>query len=172
MRCSPTSTGALATAKRSSGIGNVRSREHRATRSVHCWGVDYPSERRERSGRVPVTNSSFGDSKSMTYDEKLAERIRRVLPPRAHIVEQKMFGGLAFLLDAKMFVGVTDKDLMVRVGPDAYAAAVTRPHVRPMDFTGRPLKGFIFVSAIGARTDNAVAAWVRQALKFVGALPA
>jgi hypothetical protein len=52
-----------------------------------------------------------------------------------------MFGGLAFLLDGKMFIGVANRDLMVRVGADAYDAALARPHVRPMDFTGRPLTG-------------------------------
>lgn len=108
----------------------------------------------------------------MTYDEKLAERVRHVLPASTSIAEKKMFGGLAFLLDGKMFVGVTAKDLMVRVGPGAYEGALARPHVRPMDFTGRPLKGFIFVSAAGARTENAVAAWVRQSMQFVGTLPA
>jgi TfoX/Sxy family transcriptional regulator of competence genes len=107
----------------------------------------------------------------MTYDEKLAERIRRVIPPTGNIVEKKMFGGVAFLLDGKMFVGITDKDLMVRVGPDAYEAALARPHVRPMDFTGRPLTGYVYVSAAGSRTDAAVTDWVAQAMRFVGALP-
>lgn len=108
----------------------------------------------------------------MTYDEKLAERIRGVLPPTATIVEKKMFGGVAFLLDGKMFVGVAHSDLMVRVGPDAYEAALARPHVRPMDFTGRPLTGFVFVGPAGARTAKAVADWVQRSMQFVGTLPA
>ena len=83
-----------------------------------------------------------------------------------------MFGGVAFLVDGKMFVGVADNDLMVRVGAEAYAAALARAHVRPMDFTGRPLTGYVYVSADGTRTDVAVAGWVRQAMKFVGTLPA
>ena len=103
----------------------------------------------------------------MSYDEKLAERIRRVIPLTGDIVEKKMFGGLAFLLDGKMFVGIADKDLMVRVGPDAYEAALARPHVRPMDFTGRPLNGYVYVGAAGSRTDDAVAEWVQQAMRFV-----
>jgi TfoX/Sxy family transcriptional regulator of competence genes len=107
----------------------------------------------------------------MTYDEKLAERIRRALPPTEDIVEKKMFGGLALLLDGKMFVGINDKDLMVRVGADAYEATLARPHVRPMDFTGRPLTGYVYVSAAGSRTDDAVAAWIRQAIEFVRTLP-
>jgi TfoX/Sxy family transcriptional regulator of competence genes len=107
----------------------------------------------------------------MAYDEKLAERVRRVVPPTANIDEKKMFGGVAFLLDGKMFIGVADTDLMVRVGPAAYEAALERPYVRPMDFTGRPLTGFIFVSAAGSRTDKAVGEWVRRAMQFVDTLP-
>jgi TfoX/Sxy family transcriptional regulator of competence genes len=106
----------------------------------------------------------------MTYDERLAERVRRGIPPRGDIVEKKMFGGLSFLLDGKMFVGVSDTDLMVRVGPEAYEAALARPHVRPMDFTGRPLTGYIFVGAAGSRSDAAVAEWVRLSMAFVGTL--
>ena len=107
----------------------------------------------------------------MTYDEKLAERIRRVLPPTSAIAEKKMFGGLAFLLDGKMFVGVAGVDLMVRVGAEAYEAALAKQHVRPMDFTGRPLTGFVFVSAAGARTQAALSAWVHQSIRFVHTLP-
>lgn len=108
----------------------------------------------------------------MTYDEKLAGRLRRVIPPLADIAEKKMFGGVAFLLDGKMFVGIVDTDLMVRVGPDAYDAALARPHVRPMDFTGKPFTGYIYVNAAGSRTDCAVADWVEQAMRFVRTLPA
>lgn len=106
----------------------------------------------------------------MTYDERLAQRVRRGLPPSHDVVEKKMFGGLAFLLDGKMFVGVSATDLMVRVGPGAYDAALSRPHVRPMDFTGRPLTGYIFVSAAGSRTDAAVAEWIMQSIAFVRTL--
>lgn len=108
----------------------------------------------------------------MSYDEALAARIRKNLPPHDRIVEKKMFGGLAFLLDGKMFVGVTDRDLMARVGPDAYDAALARAHVRPMDFTGRPLVGFVFVAPAGVRTEDAVGEWVRDSLRFVRGLPA
>lgn len=107
----------------------------------------------------------------MTYDEKLVERVRRVVPSSAKVEEKKMFGGVAFLVDGKMFVGVANSDLMVRVGPAAYAAALARAHVRPMDFTGRPLTGYVYVNARGTRTDVAVAEWVRQAREFVVTLP-
>jgi TfoX/Sxy family transcriptional regulator of competence genes len=108
----------------------------------------------------------------MTYDEKLAARIRRALPPTERVVEKRMFGGVAYMLDGKMICGVADRDLMVRVGAEAYEAALARPHVRPMDFTGRPLTGYVFVGPSGSRTDAAVASWVRQASAFVATLPA
>lgn len=107
----------------------------------------------------------------MTYDEKLAERIRRALPPTSMITDKKMFGGLAFLLDGKMVVGVVGSELMARVGPAAYEAALAQPHARPMDFTGRPLTGFVFVGSAGVRTTAAVETWVRRALTFVETLP-
>lgn len=108
----------------------------------------------------------------MAYDEKLAARIRTALPPTAAITERKMFGGLAFMLDGKMFVGVTGTDLMVRVGAAGHAAALARPHVRPMDFTGVPLTGFVYVGAKGTRTAAALATWIAGAMTFVKALPA
>ncbi|MBL0215401.1 MAG: TfoX/Sxy family protein [Myxococcales bacterium] len=108
----------------------------------------------------------------MTYDETLAKRVRKILAMHPDVVEQKMFGGLAFLLRGKMFVGVIHHDLMVRVGPESYTAALKRPHVRPMDFTGRPLTGFVYVAAPGWRTDAAVERWARQAAEFVATLPA
>ena len=108
----------------------------------------------------------------MGYDEKLAERIRRTMPPAGDIVERRAFGGVMFLLDGKMLCGIAKGDLMVRVGAEAYEAALARRHVRPMDFTGRPLTGFVFVSPAGTRTERAVAGWVRQAVEFVVALPA
>jgi TfoX/Sxy family transcriptional regulator of competence genes len=108
----------------------------------------------------------------MTYNEQLVERIRRVIPPATNIDEKKMFGGVAFLADGKMFVGVANDDLMVRVGPDAYTAALARTHVRPMDFTGRPLTGYVYVNTDGTRTDAKVSEWVQKALTFVGTLPA
>ncbi len=108
----------------------------------------------------------------MAFDEKLADRVRRAIGPRADVTEKKMFGGLAFLLDGKMFCGVGDDELMVRVGPERYAEALARRNVRPMDFTGRPLTGYVFVTPAGCRTVQAVAPWVEQALAFVATVPA
>lgn len=108
----------------------------------------------------------------MAYDEELASRIRRALGPRADISEKMMFGGLAFLMDGKMFVGIVKNDLMVRVGPERYAQVLAEPDVRPMDFTGRPMNGYVFVSPPGHRTDKAVKAWVQRGAEFVATLDA
>jgi TfoX/Sxy family transcriptional regulator of competence genes len=107
----------------------------------------------------------------MAYDEKLAERVRKLLARREGVVEKKMFGGLAFMLKEKMFCGVLKEDLVVRVGPGKYEVALARPHVQPMDFTGRPIKGFVFVGPGGCRTDNALKKWVTQAAEYVLSLP-
>jgi len=103
----------------------------------------------------------------MPYDEKLAERIRHALGRRGDISEKKMFGGLAFLVGSKMLCGIVKNDLMVRVGPERYGEALGRPHVRPMDFTGRPMKGFVFVSPAACDTQEAVAAWVEWGAEFL-----
>jgi TfoX/Sxy family transcriptional regulator of competence genes len=106
----------------------------------------------------------------MAYDEVLAGRVRRAIGSRADIDERKMFGGLAFLARGKMFCGVVDRDLMVRVGRENYAAALEKPHVRPMDFTGRPMVGYVYVAAAGVRTVASVAAWARRGLEQVAKL--
>ncbi len=108
----------------------------------------------------------------MAYDEALAQRIRHILGVRTGIMEKKMFGGLAFLLDSRMFCGIVKNDLMVRVGPDRYEQALAEPHARPMDFTGRPLAGMVYVDAKGYRSDAALAKWVERGVRFVATLPA
>jgi TfoX/Sxy family transcriptional regulator of competence genes len=107
----------------------------------------------------------------MAYDEALAARIRKALGKRPGLTEKKMFGGIAFLLRGSMFCGVAKDELMLRVGPQRHAQALAKSHVRPMDFTGRPMKGYVFVTAAGCRTDAAVAAWVEQGADFVATLP-
>ena len=83
-----------------------------------------------------------------------------------------MFGGIAFLVDGKMFCGVARDDLMVRVGPELYEQALGRTHVRPMDFTGRPLKGYVFVGPEGCRTQRQVEGWVAKGMTFTATVPA
>ena len=108
----------------------------------------------------------------MAYDEKLADRIRRALGPDGDIEERKMFGGIAFLRSGRMFVGITGDDLMVRVGPERYEESLGKAHVRPMDFTGRPMTGYVYVAPAGRRTEPSLRAWVTLASRFVATLPA
>src|SRR5262245_58913241 len=107
----------------------------------------------------------------MSYDEGLAERIRGVLDGARGVTEKTMFGGMAFLRDGKMFVGIVKDELMARVGPERYREALTRPHVRPMDFTGKPMVGYVFVGPAGIDDDAALGEWVSAAREFVATLP-
>jgi hypothetical protein len=107
----------------------------------------------------------------MTYNTYLADRIRAVLPAAEPVTERQMFGGLAFLLGGHMFCGVVKEDLMVRLGPDAADRALDQPHVRPMDFTGRPMKGMVFIGPAGL--DGAMLRdWVSAATEYARSLPA
>ena len=108
----------------------------------------------------------------MAFDEGLAERIREVLHADQGVTERKMFGGLAFMLRGNMLVGILGDRLMARVGPDAHPQALTRPHVRPMDFSGRPMKGYVYVDPPGYLEDDALAEWVQLCRTFVLGLPA
>jgi TfoX/Sxy family transcriptional regulator of competence genes len=102
----------------------------------------------------------------MAYDDILAERIRRVVADvDGEVTERKMFGGLAFLVNGNMFVGVVGDDLMVRLGKAGADAALRRAHVREMDFTGRPMKTMVYVEAEGLRGD-ALDDWVVAAASF------
>jgi TfoX/Sxy family transcriptional regulator of competence genes len=106
----------------------------------------------------------------MPYNEQIADRVRRAVSTRTKITEKRMFGGLVFLLDGKMFCGIAKDELMVRVGPERDEASLAEKHVRPMDFTGRPMKGYIFVEPAGCRTDQSVKKWVDIAATFVTTL--
>jgi TfoX/Sxy family transcriptional regulator of competence genes len=103
----------------------------------------------------------------MAYDTRLAERIRAIVAGREGVTEKQMFGGIAFLLDGKMFIGLAKNQLMVRVGPDRHDEALARPHVRPMDFTGRPLRGYVYVAPAGYATARALSAWIDWGAAFV-----
>jgi TfoX/Sxy family transcriptional regulator of competence genes len=105
------------------------------------------------------------------YDERLAERVRLVVKKRRGVSEKKMFGGIAFLLRGNMFCGVVEQQLMVRVGPDAYAQTLARAHAREMDFTGRPLKGMVYVEPAGVRSPEHLRSWIDRGLQFVKTLP-
>ena len=108
----------------------------------------------------------------MAYDEGLAERIRGALDDRSDVSEKKMFGGIAFMVRGHMSVGIVKDELMVRVGPEAYAELVRQPHVRPMNFTGRPMQGFVFVASAGLEADADLQRWVGHGLEYAASLPA
>lgn len=108
----------------------------------------------------------------MPYNSDLAERVRKTLKRRRGITERKMFGGLAFMLNGNMCCGVIEKDLVLRLGDDGAAMALSKPHTRPMDFTGKPLKSMVFVSFAGYRSDDELKAWVSRAVDYVKTLPA
>ncbi len=101
------------------------------------------------------------------YDAGTAERIREILSDRRGVVEKRMFGGLCFMVNDKMCCGLTKTEFMVRVGKDAHADALRQPHARPMDFTGRPLSGMVYVDAAGYETDEALAKWIARGLAAV-----
>ena len=107
----------------------------------------------------------------MAYDEQLAERIRTTLADQEAVEERKMFGGIAFLHHGNMVCGVVRETLMLRLGADRAEAALDEPHARPMDFTGRPMRGMVYVDPPGFSTDDALTAWVGRALEFAATLP-
>lgn len=110
-------------------------------------------------------------SRRPRMDEGLAQRIRERLEDQAGLSEKRMFGGVAFLVNGNMAVGVVKSELMVRVGPAAHAAALREPHARPMDFTKRPMKGFVFVSEEGCVDDRELGRWLERGVRFAASLP-
>jgi TfoX/Sxy family transcriptional regulator of competence genes len=107
----------------------------------------------------------------MPYNEALAERIRAALAGEAGITEKKMFGGLAFLHHGLMLVGISGSKLMARVGKDAYVEALSHKHVRKMDFTGKPMQGYVYVEPAGIRTQEQLQFWLERCKQFVATLP-
>ena len=107
----------------------------------------------------------------MAYDEQLAERVRRLLAQHDGLVEKRMFGGLSFILRGNMCCGVVRDDLVIRVGREEYGTLLAEPHARPMDFTGRPLRGFVYVGPDGYRSDGALEKWLERGVDFAMSLP-
>lgn len=108
----------------------------------------------------------------MAFDEGLAERLRKRLAGRSDLTERKMFGGIAFLLHGNLCCGVIGERLMVRVGPEQYDDALRRPFAHEMDFTGRPMRGFVYVASPGYAESQQLDDWLDLALTFVTTLPA
>jgi TfoX/Sxy family transcriptional regulator of competence genes len=107
----------------------------------------------------------------MAYDEELAVRMRGVLAVTPDVSERKMFGGLAFMVAGNMACGIVGSDLMLRLGEEGADAALDQPHVRPMDFTHRPMKSMVYVGPEGVATDATLQHWVGKALAFASSLP-
>lgn len=102
----------------------------------------------------------------------LVDRIRSLLSPRTEVDTRRMFGGHCFLFRGHMVCGVTkDGTLMVRVGPEAYEKMLKAPGARPMDFTGRPMRGFVYVDASAIATARGLRTWVERGLRFAETLP-
>lgn len=103
----------------------------------------------------------------MAFDERLAARARRELAARTTDLEEKrMMGGLCFMVGGKMCIGVEGERLMVRLDPEMYDTALTRPGCVPMDFTGRPMRGFVFVEPKGTASAADLRSWISLALEF------
>ena len=104
----------------------------------------------------------------MAYNEDLAERLRAKLLSGKSITEKRMFGGVCFLHEGKMLCGILNDDIIVRVADsDAFLA---EPHVRPFDFSGRPMKGFLYVAPAGYETDQMLESWIERCYAYVGTL--
>jgi len=108
----------------------------------------------------------------MVYSKSLAARIRQLVGKRRGIVEKKMFGGVGFLLDGKLLVGIWQDSLIARLGKEQAARALEKPCVREFDITGRAMKGWVLVEPEGMEDDGQLGAWIEKATGFVATLPA
>ena len=107
----------------------------------------------------------------MAFDESLAQRIRDALARKKNIEAKKMFGGIGFLLNGNLLVGVWKESLVVRLGKDEGEEALWEPHVKEFDITGRPMKGWVLVEPEGIEDDERLRGWIERATKFVRTLP-
>lgn len=107
----------------------------------------------------------------MAFDESLAARIRDALVRTKNVEERKMFGGICFLLDGNLLVGVWKDSLIARLGPDEGEAALREPHVRAFDITGKPMRNWVLVEPDGFEEDDELKGWIERARKFVKSMP-
>jgi TfoX/Sxy family transcriptional regulator of competence genes len=108
----------------------------------------------------------------MAYDEHLANRIRELLAGDPEVTEQRMFGGLAFLVAGNMSVAASGQGgLMVRVDPEATDTLVTKPHARPFEMRGRAMQGWLRVEPDGVRTKRQLEPWVKRGVAYARSLP-
>ena len=103
----------------------------------------------------------------MPYDEHLAERVKKVLKEKhVHAEEIRMMGGLCFMVNDKMCMGILKNMLMARIDPDFYEKALKKKGCHQMDFTGRPMKGLVFVDPIGIDSDEDLEYWIQLCLDY------
>ena len=107
----------------------------------------------------------------MPYSKSLAARIRQALAQRNGIVEKNMFGGVAFMLHGNMLIGVWKDTLIVHLGPEQGAQALSEPNVKEFDVTGRPMKGWVMVEPDGIENDGPLGDWIRRAEEYIVTLP-
>ena len=107
----------------------------------------------------------------MAYNEGIAQRLRGAMSDIPNVIEKRMFGGITFMVRGHMCCGVVGSELMLRVGADGYEDALKLPYTRKMDFTGRPLTGFVFVSENGFESDEDLSLWIKRAHNFIKTLP-
>ena len=107
----------------------------------------------------------------MAYDEDLAERVRAQLAGRPGVREQKMFGGLAFMLNGNMACGIMGNEVIVRVGKENFDDALSLPHTKVFDLTGRPMRSFVRVDAEGLATAEGLASWAGRGIAYADSLP-
>ena len=108
----------------------------------------------------------------MAYDERLADRVLRVIGDQPTLTERKMFGGLAFMLQGNMACVVMGVELMVRVPKEAYAETLIRPHARAMNLTGRPMRGMVVVAPDATNNEDVLREWVQTGVDYALSLPA
>jgi TfoX/Sxy family transcriptional regulator of competence genes len=108
----------------------------------------------------------------VAYDQRLADDVRARLGSRSNLTEREMFGGIAFMLNGNMAVGVSGNELMVRVGKEGHDDAISLPGARMFDMSSRPMKGWILVSSEGTGTDAALEAWIGRGVAYAESLPA
>jgi TfoX/Sxy family transcriptional regulator of competence genes len=130
---------------------------------------DEKTQRVDDRGRG-ARREAGGGGRVMAFDEKLAGRVRRALATE-RAEEKRMFGGLCFLVRGHMALGIVGDELMVRVGRESYEAALAEPHAREMDFTGRPLRGMVYVGQAGLATPAALRRWVSRGAAHARSLP-
>lgn len=110
----------------------------------------------------------------MSYDKNLEARMQKVLddlnPPA--LIEKKMFGGVAYMVQGNLACGVHKDEMIVRVGPDGFIDALNRPGARPFDMTGRPMSGWVLVKPSGFESDQALKEWIELGLAYAQSLPA